>query len=360
VGDSPGYFGIKTKTFHNYMEERLEKQPMTMNAISTHDSKRGEDARARLNVLSDIPEKWMEATKQWRKINQQFKQFQHEKEVPVPNDEYLIYQVLCAHLPMSAAIDDSFISRLEAYLVKAMREAKVNSSWSDPDEAYENGTLQFVRKILSPQSEFPKSFLLFMEELIPHGMINSVSQLILKNLVPGVPDTFQGTEEWNLSFVDPDNRRPVDFEKLSVDLDWIIKNYQNDAASLAEGLWQQAMDGQLKQWINWLTLQERIQHENLFLKGTYLPLEVIGKYRKNIIAFYRNYHDQHLVAVLPLNTASLPVESVWEDSWIKLPGNAPRHWENRLTKNRMEISEKLPVSDVFSVVPFGILRNCFD
>ena len=357
VGDSPGYFGIRTSAFHNYMKERQEKQPLTMNAISTHDTKRGEDARARLNVLSDIPEKWMDATKEWRKINQQFKQFQHKKEVPAPNDEYLIYQVLCAHLPMNATIDELFVNRLEAYLVKAMREAKVNSSWSDPDEEYENGTLEFVRKILSPQSEFPNSLLLFIAELIPHGIINSVTQLILKNTVPGVPDTFQGTEIWNLSFVDPDNRRPVDFQKLSVNLDWIIKNYNNNAANLAEGLWHQALDGQLKQWINWLTLQERIQTPDLFLKGSYTALKVSGKYKKHIIAFHRNFEYEHLVVVLPLNTASMSADSYWEETWLEVPATLPPHWENRLTKNRIRISEKLSLNEIFSEVSFGFLRN---
>ncbi len=167
VGDSPGYFGIRTETFHNYIKERLEKHPLTLNAISTHDTKRGEDARARLNVLSDIPEMWMGATQKWRDVNRVFKQFDGEKEIPSPNDEYLIYQVLCAHLPMNAKITDDFVTRLEEYLVKAIREAKVNSSWSDPNEYYENETLAFVREILSPESKFPEIFLAI------HGRINT-------------------------------------------------------------------------------------------------------------------------------------------------------------------------------------------
>ena len=357
VGDSPGYFGIRTSTFHNYMKERREMQPLTMNAISTHDTKRGEDARARLNVLSDIPETWMAATKEWYELNREFKQFKDGKEIPTPNDEYLIYQVLCAHLPMDAKIDQSFKKRLEEYLVKAMREAKVNSSWSDPNEFYENETVAFVRKILSPEAEFPESYIRFLEEIIPHGITNSITQLILKNTVPGVPDTFQGTEIWNLSFVDPDNRRAVDFKQLSANHDWIVKNYKTAASKLAGGLWRQALDGQLKQWISWLTLNERTQYPELFLKGNYTPLKVSGKYKKHIIAFYRNYKNEHLIVVLPLNTVSLPDTSNWEDIQVELPAALPLHWENRLTKTRVQISEKLDLSEIFEVIPFGFLRN---
>jgi len=299
----------------------------------------------------------MAATKEWYQLNREFKQFDDGKEIPTPNDEYLIYQVLCAHLPMDGKIADSFINRLEEYLVKAMREAKVNSSWSDPDEFYENETLAFVRKILSPDAKFPGSFLRFMEEIIPHGITNSITQLILKNTAPGVPDTFQGTEIWNLSFVDPDNRRVVNFEKLEADLDWIIKNYRADATRLAEGLWHQPLDGQLKQWISWLTLNERLHYPELLLKGNYTPFKVSGKYKKHIIAFHRNFEDEHLIVVLPLNTASLPANPGWEDTFVELPDMNVVALENRLTRQIFEAGKALNVWDLFAVVPFGFLRN---
>ncbi len=357
VGDSPGYFGIQTETFHKYMIERLEKQPLTMNAISTHDTKRGEDARARLNVLSDIPEKWMGVTQKWRELNRKFKHFDGDKEIPSPNDEYLIYQVLCAHLPMNAKIDDTFVDRLEEYLVKAMREAKVNSSWSDPNEYYESKTLDFARKILKAESKFTAIFLTFMEELIPHGITNSISQLILKNTVPGVPDTFQGTEYWNLSFVDPDNRRPVDFTHLSEELSQIVENYRENAVNLAENLWKDATNSRLKLWITWLTLQERMNHENLFLKGSYVPLKVSGEFEKNIIAFYRNFSDEHLIVVLPLNTAGLPDGFSWENTQIELPASAPSKWINRITNEQLVANKTLKTKEVFGVIPFGILAS---
>lgn len=357
VGDSPGYFGIRTNAFHNYMNERQGKQPLTMNTISTHDTKRGEDARARLNVLSDIPEAWMAATKEWYQLNRDLKQFDGDKEIPTPNDEYLIYQVLCAHMPMDAKIDESFKTRLEKYLVKAMREAKVNSSWSDPDEFYENETIAFVRKIFSSDSKFTASLKQFMEEVVPHGITNSITQLILKNTVPGVPDTFRGTETWNLNFVDPDNRREVDFEQLSADLDWIIKNYQTDTANLAESLWHQPIDGQIKQWISWLTLKERIQQPELFSKGDYIPLEVFGKFSKHVIAFCRKFENEYLIVGLPLNTASLPAKVDWEDTRIKLPKMEVAKLENRLTKQVFDVDNQLNVLELFEIIPFAVLRN---
>lgn len=355
VGDSPGYFGIRTEAFHQSMKERLEMQPMTMNVLSTHDTKRGEDARARLNVLSDIPEKWMGVTQKWREVNREFKQFDGEKEIPTPNDEYLIYQVLCAHLPMNAKIDDKFTDRLEEYLVKAMREAKVNSSWSDPDEYYENETLAFVQKILSPYSKFPEIFLAFMEDVISNGIINSIAQLILKNTAPGIPDTFQGTEKWNLSFVDPDNRRFVKFNKLSGELDKLIERYESESINLAVKLWRAASNGKIKQWISWLTLNERIQNPNLFLKGTYTPLKVTGEFSKNVISFLRSWEDSYLLIAVPLNTASLPKGFTWENTQIELPGQAPKKWINRITKKSLDVDQSLNVGQLFTEIPFGIL-----
>ena len=357
VGDSPGYFGISSEKFHKAMEERLKAMPLSMNTLSTHDTKRGEDARARLFVLSDMPVKWMDQARQWRAHNRSFKKIVEDREIPTPNDEYLIYQVLCAHLPMNARADDIFLDRLHEYLVKAMREAKVNSSWSNPDEDYENETLTFVKQIFSPGSSFPGMLAQFMEELIPHGIVNSITQVILKNTVPGVPDTFQGTEIWNLSFVDPDNRRPVDYLQLLETIKELKAAYARDPSTLASQLFGNPLSGKIKQWVTWLTLRERLSYPDLFLKGCYIPLKVIGKYHKRIIAFYRNYHDQHLVVVLPLSTATLEGDYLWEDTQIRLPESLPSQMMNLLTGQVSETVKSLFLEDIFDIVPFAVLRN---
>jgi malto-oligosyltrehalose synthase/4-alpha-glucanotransferase len=357
VGDSPDTFGISTDTFHRYMQERQMKTPLAMNATSTHDTKRGEDARARLNVLSDIPDKWIDTTSQWREINKPLKQLNGEKKIPSANDEYFIYQELCAHLPMNGKIEASFIKRFQKYMVKALREAKVNSSWSSPDNNYEQKTLEFIRKILSPKHRFTENYLNFMKEIIPHGIINSITQSILKNTVPGVPDTFQGCETWNLSFVDPDNRQAVNFQQLSDDLDQMILEYQSDAATFAEKLMSDATNGKIKQWVTYIILQERGQHKELFLKGTYTPLQTKGKYKDHLVAFYRSYKDEHLLVILPLNTEGLPVDHKWENTRLKLPYLITYKWKNLLTGTILEARESLKVKELLDKVPFGIFKG---
>ncbi len=357
VGDSPAYFGISSDIFHRAMEERLENLPLSMNALSTHDTKRGEDARARLNVLSDMPVRWMEEAKRWREINRQYKKLIEDREIPTPNDEYLIYQVLCAHIPMNGKADESFINRLQDYLVKAMREAKENSSWSNPDENYESETLNFINRIFSPDSLFPERLIRFMEELIPHGIVNSIAQVVLKNTLPGIPDTFQGTEIWNLSFVDPDNRHPVDYLTLSENLEELEQSYAEDPSALAESLFSNPLTGKLKQWVSWLTLKERQKYPDLFLKGSYIPLKVIGKYHKRIVAFYRGYDNQHLVVILPLSTAKLEGDYLWEGTQIRLPESVPEGMKNLLTGQPTETGTLLYVDEIFDIVPFAILRN---
>ena len=357
VGDSPGYFGISSAKFHEAMEDRLKNIPLSMNSIATHDTKRGEDARARLNVLSDMPVRWMDEARLWRKLNRKYKKRADDKEIPTPNDEYLIYQVLCAHLPMNAKPDNFFINRLKEYFIKAIREAKVNSSWSNPNEDYENELLNFIGDILSAESDFPARLARFMEDLIPHGIVNSITQLVLKNTVPGIPDTFQGTETWNLSFVDPDNRQRVDYLKLSENLQELEKEWSADPTTLARKLFNDPVTGKIKQWVNWLTLKERVNYPELFTEGSYQPLKVIGHYHKRIIAFHRAYRNQHMVVILPLSTASLEGDYLWEDTQIRLPGNIPSELRNLFTELPAETGNSLHLEDIFDVVPFAILRN---
>ncbi|MDA3833675.1 MAG: hypothetical protein PF495_09780, partial [Spirochaetales bacterium] len=172
-----------------------------------------------------------------------------------------------------------------------------------------------------------------------------------------VPDTVQGTETWNLSFVDPDNRRPVDYDALLKNLVELQNQYQNDAATLADNLWQNAIDGKLKQWITWLTLNERIQAPELFLKGNYVPLKVSGKFREHIVAFSRKYENKYLIVVLPLKSASMPVQQQWEDTKIELPEMDTPTLENRLTRQTFENSNSLNVDDLFNIIPAAVLRN---
>ncbi len=197
-----------------------------------------------------------------------------------------------------------------------------------------------------------------MDTIIPHGIVDSITRLILKNTVPDLPDTFQGSETGNLSFVDPDNRRAGDYKKLArVHTDFEKDYNPADAPALVKKLWEQAVNGEMNQFITWLTLQERRSNPQLFLKGSYLPLKIRGEYEKHLIAFYRNYRDEHLVVVLPLNTAAMPTGHKWEDTHVKLPALSPYRWENLLTKEMIKTTGELTIGELFEGIPFGLLKG---
>jgi 4-alpha-glucanotransferase len=328
-----------------------------MNTTSTHDTKRGEDARARLNVLSDIPAKWMEITRTWKEINRKSKTKAGAEQVPSRNDEYFIYQSLVAHLPMEGAIDETFTERFKAFMLKALREAKLNTSWSAPDEAYEQGTMAFIESILTLETDFLGSLYQFVGEIKTYGMINSLVQLILKNTVPGVPDTFQGNELWNLDFVDPDNRKPVDYGRLSRQLNSMLKESGKDRKQLLLKLWNAPEDGRIKQWIHHLLLQERTGNELLFLKGDYTPLRIKGAARDHVIAFHRHHKDEHMVVILPLNLAAMPGPGAWKKTRVELPELSPLHWKNLFTGESHGYAGSIAVQELFKEVPFVVLKG---
>ncbi len=357
VGDSPGYFGIRTGRFHQMMEERFREMPLTMNATSTHDTKRGADARARLNVLSDIPGEWMEATLDWKEINSRLKSSFNGKPVPSLNDEYFIYQSLFAHLPMEPEVDEAFIERFREFITKALREAKVHSSWSEPDTDYEQGTVRFIESILAPGTEFTDSLTKLVKRAVPHGIKNSLTQLILRNMVPGVPDHFQGSETWNLDFVDPDNRRAVDYSKLSRTLNRMTKEASADPAMLLDKLVSKPADGRIKQWVNYKTLQFRSAHEELFEKGIYRPMEVEGAHKRHVIAFSRHYRDEVVVVILPLNTASMDDPNGWGDTRVLFPPLFPQRYRDLFTGRERKITEAIHISDAFEPAPFSVLQG---
>jgi len=212
VGGDPNHFGITVDQFHEYNQERCKNWPQTMSNSSTHDTKRSEDVRSRINVLSEIPEKWNEAVTAWRSYNEKYKTaVKSIGLVPEPNEEYMIYQTLIGAWPLGAtSADDSLVERLKSFLLKSMKEAKLHTSWSQQNKAYEDAVINFLEKILK-DSEFIKTLLRIIDETTFVGKLNSLSQLVVKITSPGVPDIYQGQELWDFSLVDPDNRRPVDY-----------------------------------------------------------------------------------------------------------------------------------------------------
>jgi malto-oligosyltrehalose synthase/4-alpha-glucanotransferase len=357
VGDASNEIGYGVNAFHQKMANRQLNSPLTMNCTSTHDTKRGEDARARLNVLSDIPIDWVKASTHWRNINEKFKTERNGAFIPTSNDEYFIYQTLVGHLPMDGVLNNSFKERLNQFIIKALREAKENTSWSNSDENYEFETINFIGKILSSRHSFLKHYLGFMKKIVPYGIINSISQVVIKNMAPGVPDTFQGCEGWNLSFVDPDNRREVDYKQLSKQLEGIIQGYEHDPLKFSKELWKNNRNSEIKQFFTWLTLNQRSCNPDLFLKGRYIPVKVKGRYKKHVISFIRQYKNDWILILLPLNTAELPNIEDWKNTRLCLPDFSPFQWENLVTKEEVKNSDNIKISTLFKTLPFALLKN---
>ncbi|MEM4658176.1 MAG: hypothetical protein QXX77_07130 [Candidatus Methanosuratincola sp.] len=261
VGGSPGKFGVSLDEFHRFNACRAENSPLTMNATSTHDSKRGEDVRARINVLSEIPLLWERNLLGWSRVNEPMKRVLNGKPAPDRNDEYFLYQTLIGAYSVSREELGDFADRIERYMIKAAREAKVNTSWHSPDGEYKKALPSFVDGILGTSSDgdFLREFLPF-QRLVAHcGILNSLSQTILKITSPGVPDFYQGSELWDLNLVDPDNRRPVDYKRRKRLLAWIRKKEREDLHTLIRSLLEHGEDGRIKLFLIYRTLKCRGQ-----------------------------------------------------------------------------------------------------
>jgi malto-oligosyltrehalose synthase len=356
VGDAINASGITIEEFHKLMQERCQNWPYTMNTTSTHDTKRGEDVRARLNIISELPEEWEEMVNRWMQMNQR-----HKKRLdsgllePSLSVEYFIYQTLLGTFPADGKSDETYAQRIDEYLVKALRESKRKVSWRSPDETYESTVCAFARKLLDPENEFLSSFVSFQQKIVWGGVINSLMQLTLKCTCPGIPDIYQGTELWDLTLVDPDNRQDVDYEYRYHKLNEIIKSHQSDPAGTITELVKNHYDGNIKLWLTYRLLNIRRKYPDLFLWGDYVPLEVEGNFDAHVLAFARVYKGQYFVVAMPLFLASLAAhdsEQIFSEtglynSFIRLPEDAPRHWVNMITGHETDHTNKIPLQGAF-------------
>ena len=357
VGDSLESFGHSIEEYHQKMIERQKTWPLSMNGTSTHDTKRGEDVRARLNVLSDIPEEWFAVVNEWRKLNAELK----TNGYPDANDEYLIYQSLLGHYPMPGEEEDSFAERLAAFLEKALREAKRHSNWTTPNQECESATINFAKALLDKSKPFWKSFETFLKKVTDYGIINSLSQVALKFTSPGVPDVYQGCEVWNLSFVDPDNRRPVNYKRCS---QWLNEIKNSGSQNRFEDLWKERFSGKVKLWLTHQLLQIRKRYKDLFQIGDYIPLKTEGKYKDHILAFARKYKESILVTAVPLHIAELSAEQKtssttidWLDTKIILPDEVAGEIKNLLDESLYSDSKSVSAKELFKHFPVAILKG---
>ncbi|WP_253187493.1 malto-oligosyltrehalose synthase, partial [Mucilaginibacter polytrichastri] len=355
VGDAPDAFGLSVKDFHKLMKQRQKQWPLALNGTSTHDTKRGEDVRTRLNVLTALPHEWLDAVKHWEKLHKD------TASAPDANDRYFIYQTIAAAYPMPGEGDDNFGERLAEYLTKALREGKVNSNWAQPNAEYEKATLDFAAGLLDQQGEFWSSFQKFQQDIADHGIINSLAQLLLKFTCPGLPDVYQGCELWDLSLVDPDNRRPVDYQLRSKLLN---KKLSADTSEALTDLWADRYNGHIKLWLTQQLFKLRSSEAALFAKGEYIPLKVKGAYKDNIIAFARRNQNEWLVVAIPLYTATIckaqqkEITAIdWKDTRLILPEEAPGHWQHQSLDLKGKIlDDELLISEIFRHVPLAVIK----
>jgi malto-oligosyltrehalose synthase/4-alpha-glucanotransferase len=351
VGDSPEAFGLAINEFHRLMQKRQEQWPLAINATSTHDTKRGEGVRARLNVLTNIPEEWISTVNDWRVSNARFK----TNGAPDENDEYFIYQTILGSYPMPGEEEETFAQRLDEYLEKMLREAKRRSNWAEPNEDYENAAKKFVAGLLDKTSHFWKTFTKLHKKVSELGIVNSLAQLALKTMCPGVPDIYQGCEHWDLSLVDPDNRRPVDYSLREE-----LLNTAKTAVPVSK-MWKERFNGQIKVWLTGKLLQLRAAHPDLFSKGDYIPLKVTGKYKHELIAFARAYRDTWIALIVPVDIAAIcgddlaaPID--WADTQVTFPKDVPVICIDQLLNKSIEFNGTVNLREIISDIPVAILR----
>ncbi|SNB45205.1 malto-oligosyltrehalose synthase [Geobacter sp. DSM 9736] len=366
VGGDLDSFGLSIADFHSTNIERVNHAPHGMLASSTHDTKRSEDVRARINVLTEIPDEWIGAVSRWSRTNRKHKKLVDDELVPNANKEYHLYQTLVGSWPLNSddpAVFASFSGRIREYMLKALREAKERTSWINPNEQYEQGILSFIDAILSDRT-FLDDMKLFIGPVALCGMYSSLSATLLKMTCPGVPDFYQGSELWDLRLVDPDNRQPVDYERRA-NLLRQIQGMEKEAGAraVAERLAEKMEDGRIKLFLIHKLLQFRLAHQDIFRAGDYKPLEATGK-GDHLCVFSRTWGVEEIVVVAPRFFSRLTTNGkrkpwggqVGEDASFSVPGGG--RYRNIFT-DEIHDSETgiLPVADLLTVFPVALLAK---
>jgi (1->4)-alpha-D-glucan 1-alpha-D-glucosylmutase len=358
VGSEPDRFGLSPQAFHVFAGRRQQQWPGSLSPTATHDSKWSDDVRARIAVLSEIPHEWRGRVRRWQRLNARHRHDLDGRPVPDPNEEYLLYHALLGAFPIEA-------DRLRQYFAKAMKEAKVHTSWTNPNPEHEAAALGFVDAILDETSSrhFLDDLRGFRARVAPYGFYNSLAQTLLRITAPGVPDTYQGTELWSFNLVDPDNRRPVDWALRRRLLEEIQAASAANLGGFARSLVDTLEDGRIKLFLTWRALTFRRQHREVFAKGDYRPVEVRGGAAEHVFAFSRAAGA--VVVVIPRLLARLGVNgpplgsAVWHNTTLA-PGSetAGTRLRNVLTGDTLTIGESgLAVAEVLSRFPVALLTR---
>jgi (1->4)-alpha-D-glucan 1-alpha-D-glucosylmutase len=362
---------VLVSEFHAFNTDRQTNWPRTLNATSTHDTKHSEDVRQRLNVLSEMPSEWEECLSRWRNFNQGHLHRVGTKPVPDPNEEILLYQTMVGFWPLSEPEQASVRNRLKAFAVKAAREAKIYTRWIAPNSDHEEALSAFVDAILEPvpDNHFLENFQQFQEQVAYFGFLNSLSQVVLKVASPGIPDFYQGTEIWDFSLVDPDNRRPVDYQKRIAMLKELKQKETRSTGLPLRELLSRWQDGAIKLFVTYKALNFRRMHPELFLEGDYLPLETRGKSNRHVVAFARRRGENWVLAVVPRLCSQLTPSGtpplgpdLWGEEILPLPPEAPEIWENVFTRATLKVlpdrsNLALSMAEIFRDLPVAQLAG---
>jgi (1->4)-alpha-D-glucan 1-alpha-D-glucosylmutase len=375
VGSEPDRFGVSPEALHRWLAARAARFPHGLSTLTTHDTKRSEDVRARLNVLSELPGAWKQAIARWAQANRRGRTMIDGESYPSRNEEYLLYQTFVGTWPfgpMHPGDERVYRDRIVRYMHKAMREAKVFTSWISPSERHEQAMTRFIDTALAPDNRvFRDDFVRFAQRVARYGIYNSLAQLAVKIGAPGVPDFYQGTEIWDFSLVDPDNRRPVDYDRrraLLEDIDAALAS--EGGGALAERVLAAPCDDRMKLYTTSTLLRFRRTHLALFQCGGYDPVTTDGLRREHVFAFARTLDGQQAIIVVPRLVATLvpegdapPIgERVWGDTRLALPPSGPRTFRHVLTGECIRAcgdaaSAHLALADVFARFPVAILEG---
>lgn len=326
--------------FHDFNRDRRLHWPRTMNTTSSHDTKRGADVRARIDVLSELPREWERFFRRARRANAPYRRFVNGISAPDPGEESLLYQTMLGAWPPSPDELPAFRDRVKSFMIKAVREAKVHTDWFDPDAAYESALLAFIDGIFDGDRSagFLPDFIALQKKVAFYGALNSLSQVLLKIASPGLPDFYQGEELWDLNLVDPDNRHPVDFARRRRLLDELKQLDHDSRDALLDDLLANWSDGRIKLYLTWKALNFRGLHRELFHCGEYLPLETSGRHNENICAFARRHQNEWAVIAVPrllsriASPGGMPLgRAAWPAISVDLPSNAPVDWTDAIT-----------------------------
>ena len=363
VGGEPQQFGLSIEEFHERNIDRQRNWPSTLLATSTHDTKRSEDVRARMVVISEIPELWRRSLQRWRVANRRWKRTINDAEAPDANEEYLFYQTLLGTWPTQADGEPEatptpdYIERIQAYMAKALHEAKINTSWIQPNEEWDAAMLDFIAKVLdpSPRNKFLPAFIPVAKDIGRYGTVNSLTQTLLKLTSPGAPDIYQGNEIWDYSLVDPDNRRPVDYKRRREMLESLATANPHD-------LVRSWADGRIKMFLTQRVLQFRRAHVELFQRGEYLPLTPGGAFAESCVSFARQLGDQWIVVIAPRLSSRVgfpPIAESWQDTTLEIPETLPlEHAHDLFTCRPVSVQDRrVKLADALSILPFAAITN---